>query len=174
MKPISKQDLKYVFFCIRMVPDTFELLLGAVGPKYVPKFKRGDGIAIDAKKASLIGVFYLAHKDTYVEIADRFNVAESSAVYEVEYIIYILGDLRSRYICWPQENHCYGIARQFQDRAGFPGIKDMSMFVSNSFVSLIFKIIIHIIGYLSRCYWSSRWITHRNFTSSRSAIELHK
>lgn len=105
-----------------MSPDTFEHLLSVVGPHYDDKIGRGDNPTITSRKALLLTVFYLAHQDTINEISDRFNVAESTALYESEYIISILTILRSEYIIWPRENDCAIIAAEYEARAGFPGV----------------------------------------------------
>lgn len=105
-----------------MSPTTFEVLLSVIGRLYENKLSRGDNPVITPRKGLLLTIFYLAHQDTLNEISDRFNVAESTVLYEVEYVINILVNLRSRYIIWPRENDCEVIATEFEARAGFPGV----------------------------------------------------
>lgn len=110
-------------FCVflsSMIPETFETLLGVVGPLYKDKIQRGDGQLVDARKALLMSVFYLAQRESYFAIADRFDVAESTCIYEVEYILTILIGLKSKYIVWPRKEDCPAITHQFQERAGHP------------------------------------------------------
>lgn len=118
-----ERSLKNVLFCFRMVPATFEKLLGVVNEVYQGKMQRGDSPVIDPRKSLLMTISYLAQKSTLLQIADRFNVADSTVLYESEYVISLLGELKDRFIVWPRERDCAAVASQFYRSNGnhFPG-----------------------------------------------------
>ena len=59
------------------------------------------GSCIPAEKILAIGLYRLAHGNSYVSIAPVFNVRKSTVIEAVQDVVNILYDLRNRYIKFP-------------------------------------------------------------------------
>ena len=56
---------------------------------------------IPAEKILAIGLYRLAHGNSYVSIAPVFNVGKSTVIEAVQDVVNVLYDLRNRYIKFP-------------------------------------------------------------------------
>ena len=76
---------------------------------------------ISFRKRLYIGLWYLAHKDTYKEISVKFDVAESKAHEAVFSVIKALNSIKDDVIRWPSEHEMILEEKHFLDRSKIPG-----------------------------------------------------
>ena len=85
---------------LRVRRATFNQLLNLVSP-HVARQDTSMRSCIPAEKILAIGLYRLAHGNSYVSIAPVFNVRKSTVIEAVQDVVNILYDLRNRYIKFP-------------------------------------------------------------------------
>lgn len=73
-------------------------------------------------KSVLLCLWYLANKESFRQISDRFNVSMSSAYRVLVRVISFICDLRQEYIKWPDNNGKRQSSEEFQKKQGFNGV----------------------------------------------------
>ncbi|GAB1867686.1 Nuclease harbi1 [Camponotus japonicus] len=105
-----------------MMKSTYWALVDTVRPYYPVKCQRGDAPLVTVEKAVLMTLCYLGKHVPLSDIGDRFAVAQSTVFKEARTIIHILCDLSNTFIVWLKESEYVALSRQFEARAGFPGV----------------------------------------------------
>lgn len=94
----SCRDFKSHF---RLDRSTFAILLVVLHRNMnLPNEFRGKP-AIPVEKQALVTLWYLANQETMRSIADRFDIAKSSVHNVIISVCYVLSQLKSEYIKWP-------------------------------------------------------------------------
>lgn len=113
--------IAYDFYMhFRMTRDTFQLLVLLIGPHYL-RTNIGGRVAVPLEKCLLMTLWYLAKGETIMSIADRFNVANSTACSIFEDMCQYIVALSDRIIRWPTREEAISVTREFEALAGFPG-----------------------------------------------------
>lgn len=110
--------------CFRMTRATFEVICENLGQfqELLPSWTEGrDHVTIE--KQLLITLWYIATQDTTHNIADRFNVTESSVVRCRDRVFSVfLTHLKQQFIIWPTNNIRQEVVDAFRRKANFPDV----------------------------------------------------
>lgn len=77
---------------------------------------------IDKGTCLLMGLWYLASKVTYRELAQLFRVGQGSAHRAVNKVIDAINMLSNQYIIWPANDECSTVEAGFRQKSSLPGI----------------------------------------------------
>lgn len=88
----------------------------------VPHYVYGGREQMGAEKQLLICLWYIADNECYRSIADRFGVAESSALTAVRDVIAWLASLASIFIRWPRGDRVTECEQGFFERKMMPHV----------------------------------------------------
>lgn len=77
---------------------------------------------ISAEKALLVTVWYLANKETFRQISDRFDIAESCAHTIIKKVTKFFTVNSTDSIRWPNENELPNLAANFMKKKNIPGV----------------------------------------------------
>jgi hypothetical protein len=79
--------------------------------------------AVPLQTKVLMMLWYLASKDTIRQIADRFNVSESTCVSQIRQVVNaVVTDVLPRVLSWPSTGEQNEVVRIFEEKWGFPGV----------------------------------------------------
>ncbi|KAL0841706.1 hypothetical protein ABMA28_013978 [Loxostege sticticalis] len=106
----------------RMFPDTFEYVLGLIGPKIIDTGITFGRKPIDAKKQLLIALWMMATPDCYRSVCEKFDVGLATALRSVRRVSHALHSLAPQFIRWPRGEHAREVAREFERHSAFPGV----------------------------------------------------
>lgn len=102
---IEKYNEVVFFQLFRMKTKTFSTLLTVMLRNdqhcLIKKKYRGGNFPFAPEKNLLIFLWYIAHNDSLVCIADRFGIVKSSVMEIVNALLYIVCRLKHKYIKWP-------------------------------------------------------------------------
>lgn len=105
---IYKYNSDVFFQLFRLKKDTFERLVRIVleHDKYdlIKKKYRGGNYPYIPERSVLMFLWYMAHNDPLVVIADRFGSVASTVMQIVNACLYIVNKLKHIYIRWPEND----------------------------------------------------------------------
>ncbi|XP_046401493.1 putative nuclease HARBI1 [Ischnura elegans] len=105
----------------RLLPETFEFLLGEIGES-LRRDSAWGRVPIAEEKQILISLWRLATPDSYRSISQRFGVGKATAVRTVRRVTLALTTLAKKYIVWPTGEAAVGVIDGFTRSSGFPGV----------------------------------------------------
>lgn len=76
---------------------------------------------ISAEKGVLFSLWYLANRNSFREVSDRFGVALSTAHNYLGRFLKYLISVKNKYICWPNPQQKLQISQAFSENNGIPG-----------------------------------------------------
>ena len=103
---------------------TFQMLLSIIAPRItrldkIMHFKN----CVPPEKVRALGLFRLAHGDSYISIAPAMNVGKSTAIEAVQDVVESLFDLRNEYIKFPEtEQEIAALIQTFEEYSDLPNI----------------------------------------------------
>lgn len=85
-------------------------------PKYSPGRPN-----VSSEKAVLLTLWYLANRNSFREVSDRFGVSLSTAHHCLKRVLKFLISVKNQYICWPNQEQMVRNAEAFSKNNGIPG-----------------------------------------------------
>jgi hypothetical protein len=103
----------HFFELFRMQNATFYKLLHIIilndQTRLIQKRYRGGNHVIPPEKGLLAFLWYMSKQDTLLSIADRFNLVPSTVMHLVNAFLYVLLQLKGKYIFWPKTQDEYQV-----------------------------------------------------------------
>ncbi|KAI4455228.1 hypothetical protein MML48_1g01257 [Holotrichia oblita] len=118
---VPKYSLSEFRHHFRLSRGTTEILIGKYNT-IREKIYVGGWPEVSGEKTVLMSLWYLANTETFREIADRFNVAISTAHKEIHKFAKSVASLHNEYIKWPTRLEAYHISNGFAQKGGFGNV----------------------------------------------------
>ena len=101
------------YYLLQKVIQQFEM--------FTSQASKGGPSPLNALTIVLLGIWTLANTETFRQIADRFDVAKSTAHDVSGDLCRVLNHCLPMYVQWPTVAEMGDIAEAFENRTGFPG-----------------------------------------------------
>ena len=101
---------------------TFQMLLNVIAAR-ITRLDTRFRNCVPPKKVLALGLFRLAHGNSYISIAPAMNVGKSTVIKAVQDVVESLFDLRNEYIKFPEtEQETAALIRTFEECPDLPNI----------------------------------------------------
>lgn len=87
---------------------------------FIPKYSSGRP-NVSAEKTALLSLWYLANRNSFREVSDRFGVSLSTAHSCLNRMLEFLISMKNKYIAWPNQEEKQNNSQVFAKNNGFPG-----------------------------------------------------
>ncbi|CAH1953968.1 unnamed protein product [Acanthoscelides obtectus] len=114
----SSEEFKSHF---RMLPETFEFVLGHVGP-LLSTAGPSSRPQTPAKTQLLLVLWLMATPDSYRSACTKFNVGKATCVRSMRRVCRALHTLAPRFIRWPEGQRAQEVIGEFVRASAFPGV----------------------------------------------------
>ena len=105
---------------LRLSRNTFAMLLNILRPRLT---KQNTCLRVTGKKILALGMYHLAHANSYVTIGPNFNVGKTTVIEAVEDVVDALCDIKHKYIKSPSTNREILATRQtFENLTNLPDL----------------------------------------------------
>ena len=103
---------------LRMRRTTFQMLLNVIAPR-ITRFRN----CVPPEKVLALGLFRLAHGNSYISIAPAMNVGKSTVIEAIQDVAESLFDLRNEYTKFPEtEQETAALVRTLEEYSDLPNI----------------------------------------------------
>ena len=107
---------------LRMRRITFQMLLNVIAPQ-ITRLNTRFRNCVPLEKVLALGLFRLAHGNSYISIAPAMNVRKSTVIEAVQDVVESLFDLRNEYIKFPEtEQETEALIHTFEEYSDLPNI----------------------------------------------------
>ena len=101
---------------------TFQILLNVIAPR-ITRLDTRFRNCVPPEKVLALGLFRLAHGNSYISIAPAINVGKSAVIEAVQDVVESVFDLRNEYIKFPEtEQETAALIRTFEELSDLPNI----------------------------------------------------